>query len=413
MQLNSFFKKEYGRLLGILVNYFKDLELAEDSLQEAMLAAIDHSMDTKAREEKEFFQWIVKTAKNKGIDSIRRESRRQSKTLQLVTQQQAFLLEDPLDSMSETTEPYENKLKLLFTCCHRALGEQAQVILTLKCIVGLHVREIASALLMQEEAVAKALTRAKKKIREAGIPFLETSEQMQDPQKLSQVLAILYLIFNEGYLSATHAQRLRTELCEEAMLLASELSLVLKNQSEVFGLLALMGFHHSRRHARFDDKRQLVQLAEQDPKKYDTELIARATSYIQKSFHLQIGGLYQTQAYIAAIHARAIEEEVDWRKISFLYKYLLQDYSTPVLYLNYAVALRKAGELDDAKRVLFARELQAVLEYKYSYYHLARAEFYLEENDLVNARLEYTTALKISKSRQDIEFIKEKLQKLP
>lgn len=401
--LERFFREEHGRLMGVLVRRFGDFELAEDALQEALASAIQNADQWTDGLPGHFFSWVLLTAKRKAIDILRREAVGRYKTAQLATKQMTFLSDEHIIENSDDCIRDE-RLGLLFTCCHPALSEKARIALTLKCVAGFKIGELSRALLMKATSVSQTLTRAKQKIREAGIPFA-AYETTAIPERLESVLSVLYLIFNEGYSAAENEDHIRKDLCEEAVTLTRLLSQLHPGSPEVLGLLALMLYHHARRASRVGLNGQMIMLEDQDAGLFDKNAIAEATSHLKESFHITIGGYYQIQAHIAALHARVFENEINWPKIVFLYECLVHESDSAVVRLNYAAALLKIGQLAEARSVLFAAPLAQSLR-DYPYYHIACATILAKENRRSEAQKHYRMALNLTKNKREIGHLR-------
>ena len=384
--------------MAALVGRLHDFDLAEDAIQETMVAALEHW--SRHGPPAQAFAWAFVTARHKAIDILRRQERGRQKEAALATGQQMFYADDHQSSYSDGSDIPDERLKLIFTCCHPAIGLEAQVALTLKVVAGLRVSEIASSFLLKEATVAARLGRAKNKIREAGIPFAAPGPQHL-AERLDAVLSVLYLIFTEGYAASENSDYIRKELCEEAIRLARMLTELMADCSEAHGLLALMLYQHSRRNARLNSANEIVPFDDQDRNLWDTDGIAEATRVVERSFRIRVGGFYQTQAHIAALHARENETEaVKWGKIVFLYDHLLALQPSPVLGLNRIAAVAKQGRLSEARAALDEPELmEALAEYPHFYSLRAALEEALGHTDFAVA--DYERA--VSKTRSPAE----------
>src|SRR5438105_10590258 len=338
------FSREAGRILAALIGTVRDFELAEDALQDALLVALEHwSADGIPHNPA---AWMMATARHKAIDRLRRESTLARKAAMLAT---LVELEEQRgeEEMDEASIPDE-RLKLIFTCCHPALALEAQVALTLHTLGGLSTPEIASAFLVPLPTMAQRLVRAKRKIRDAGIPY-RVPETSLLGERVDAVLFVLYLIFNEGYSAAFGDQLIRRELCDEAIRLARVLTqllmqeLLLSEVPEAMGLLALMLLHDARREARVGPEGEMVLLEEQDRSRWDRGKIREGVSIMERLLLMKRPGPYQIQAAISALHAQAERaEDTDWPQIAALYHELMKMTPSPVIELNRAVALAMA-----------------------------------------------------------------------
>jgi RNA polymerase sigma-70 factor (ECF subfamily) len=381
------FREEWGRVLATLIGFLGDFDLAEEATQEAFAAAAERWPRDGTPDNPR--AWLVTTARNRAIDRIRR-SRTLAEKTRLLDVPEA--VEDTLD---DTTIPDE-RLELIFTCCHPALALEAQVALTLRTLGGLSTDEIARAFLVPEATMAKRLVRAKARIRAAGIPFRVPPAHLL-PDRLAAVLAVVYLIFNEGYGG-------RGDLAAEAIRLGLALAELMPDEPEVAALLALMLMNDARRDARFADG-AVVLLAEQDRSLWDRDQIERGRAELDRALALGGRGPYVLQAALASLHA---DDPQDWPQIALLYGELAQVMGSPVVELNRAVAMAEAGDVEAALALVETLELDG-----YHYLHATRAELLRRLDRPAEARLAYGRALELVASDAERRFLERRVAELP
>jgi RNA polymerase sigma-70 factor (ECF subfamily) len=389
--LERVFRDDWGRVLASLIGFLGDFDLAEEAAQEAFAVAAERwpRDGTPANPA----AWLVTTARNRAIDRIRRDRTLAAKT-RLLTHGDRGDTVDPESRRLETTIADE-RLELVFTCCHPALALDAQVALTLRTLGGLTTDEIARAFLVPEPTMAKRLVRAKHKIKAAGIPFRVPPAHLL-PDRLAAALAVVYLIFNEGYGG-------RGELATEAIRLGRALAELMPDEPEVHALLALMLLNDARRDARFADG-TVVLLRDQDRSLWDAGQIAAGRAALERALALGGRGNYVLQAAIASLH---VEQPPDWPQIAALYGELARLTASPVVDLNRAVAVAETGDVEGALALVERLELDS-----YHYLHATRAEFLRRLDRVDDARAAYGRALELVHSDAERRFLERKLAEL-
>jgi RNA polymerase sigma-70 factor, ECF subfamily len=382
------FREEWGRVLATLIGFLGDFDLAEEAAQEAFAIAAERW--PRDGEPDSTRAWLVMTARNRAVDRIRRDRTLAAKTKLLERETET----EHVDELDETTIPDE-RLELIFTCCHPALALDAQVALTLRTLGGLSPERIARAFLVPEQTMAKRLVRAKKKIRTAGIPFRVPPAHLL-PDRLDAVLGVVYLIFNEGYGG-------REDLADEAIRLGRALAELMPDEPEAHALLALMLLTDSRRDARFADG-SIVLLADQDRALWDRDRIEGGGASLRRALALGGRGAYVLQAAIAELH---LGDPPDWDEIAALYGELSRLTESPIVELNRAAAIAEAGRVEPALELVDSLELD-----RYHYLHSTRAELLRRLDRADEAKAAYDRALELVDSPEERRFLERRLDEL-
>jgi RNA polymerase sigma-70 factor (ECF subfamily) len=382
-----------------------DIESAEDALQEAYLAALERwpRLGFPANPS----AWILATARNRAIDRLRRESVGREKLRRLAALEIPSAPRDAFEGDPMTAIP-DDRLSLIFACCHPALGMEARIALTLRTLAGLTVEEIADAFLIPHATMAQRLVRVKRKIRESVIPF-DVPPPERLPERLDDVCTVLYLIFNEGYAASAGDQMVRRELCDEAIRLGRVLATLMPQEPEVMGLLALMLYHDSRREARVRSDGSLVTLVDQDRAAWNRAKIAEASALLERAYRHRAPGPYQLQAAISNAHASApTAHDVDWHAIAELYEHLERMTPSPVVALNRAVAIGFAEGPAAGLAALDALPHDALADYHF--YHIARADTFARLNRADDARAAYEAALARTQNAAEQAYLRAKVK---
>jgi RNA polymerase sigma-70 factor (ECF subfamily) len=393
------FRESSGQAIATLTRLFGDLDVAEEAVQEAFVIAVERwpmgGMPPNPG------GWIMTTARNKALDRLRREASRQSRHAQ------AALLSAEREERAPLGPLDDDRLRLIFTCCHPALAPEAQLALTLRMIAGLQTGEIGRAFLVPEATIAQRIVRAKRKIRAARIPY-RIPEGWELPDRLPLVLAVVYLVFNEGYTASAGDELVRSELCAEAIRLARLLAQLMPDEPEVMGLLALLLLSESRRPARIGNDGSLIPLADQDRTRWNQALVDEGQELVRRCLRRNCPGPYQLQAAIHAVHSDArTAGNTDWVQILALYNQLLEATPTPVVALNRSVAVAEVEGPAAALALVEQLDLGG-----YHLFHAARADLSQRLGRIGEAAAAYDAAVALANNRAERSFLEQRRRSL-
>lgn len=404
--IDELIREEWGRMLAVLIGTCGQIQLAEDVLHDAVESALSHWSENGLPDSPA--AWIIQTAKRRHIDRYRRSQKFKHVQAELLLANELADQELSVNGIDEVDVFPDKRLELIFTCCHPALDLKSQVALTLKTLGGLQTDEIAHAFLDKPATMAQRLTRAKKKIVEARIPYAIPDKELWDT-RLQAVLSVIYFIFNEGYASSSGAYATRSELCDEAIRLARITQLLLPDETETTGLLALMLLHDSRRRTRYSHDNQFIALQDQNRRHWDKQKIEEGTTLLQLTLAKQKIGTYQLQAIISAIHSQASHwEETDWVQISGIYALLYSMMPTPVVRINHAVAVSYAQSPKAAMDMLETLNKEARVK-DYQPFYAAHADICQRSGHLTKARESMKRAIELTGNDMERAFLTSRL----
>jgi RNA polymerase sigma-70 factor (ECF subfamily) len=406
--LENVFREEYGRIIATLIRISGSFDLAEEALQEAFASAAARWQEDGPPQNPG--AWLTTVAHRKLLDAVRRDKTRVEKEPELQYETERLQDYDNPILLDETVEYPDDRLRLIFTCCHPSLSREAQVALTLRTLGGLTTIEIAHAFLVPEPTMAQRLVRAKSKIRLARIPYEVPSRELLS-ERLTAVQAVMYLIFNEGYTASGGDALVRTDLCAEAIRLARVLC-ELMAEPENIGLLALMLLQDSRREARVNSRGELMILEEQDRSLWNQQKIEEGIRLVERVLPLGRVSNYQIQAAIAAVHSEAkTPPETDWPQIVALYRELMRRNTSPIVALNHAVAVAMSGEVTRGLALMDEANATKKLEHYYLY-HASRADLLRRLHRKAEATTAYRRALTLTTNRVEQQYLRRRLREL-